>query len=542
MTESKFDILETTIDDIHRAYASGELTCRQLVQAYLDRIAAYDKQGPALNTIITLNSQAIEEAERLDARYKTSGLTAPLHGIPVIVKDQADVKGMPTTLGSVLFKNYFPDRDSFVVERLRKASAVILGKSALGEMAGGDTYGSLFGSTRNPYDLERTVGGSSGGSAAAVTANFCAVAIGQEGLASIRRPAAWNSIAGMRTSAGLVSRGGVYSGWPSLAGSLGPMTRTIADTAAVLDVIVGYDAEDPLTAHAVGHAPASFKSFLDKDGLTGARLGILREPMGIDSEPESDDFRKVDEVFDRAVGELQLRNHDRINNFRSRALERATRQARNRSGRGRAVVQKLFRSKQKSPVQVDRRGSGVTRIRQSVAQRAEPHEGFPGSGQALPGAARARRADDESTEGDGRSSARCDRAQGRGASADLDQRRAQAALRQLQGRAAPEHVSGFCPVGGRPRRLHPRQPSGGHRLSRAPLRRWQHDQVCLRLRAGDKASSAAELYVTREDFSAKVRRKIKNSFDHEDHEGVNKRAGADSRITRTTALRSAFSS
>jgi len=305
MTESKFDILETTIDDIHRAYASGELTCRQLVQAYLDRIAAYDKQGPALNTIITLNSQAIEEAERLDARYKTSGLTAPLHGIPVIVKDQADVKGMPTTLGSVLFKNYFPDRDSFVVERLRKAGAVILGKSALGEMAGGDTYGSLFGSTRNPYDLERTVGGSSGGSAAAVTANFCAVAIGQEGLASIRRPAAWNSIAGMRTSAGLVSRGGVYSGWPSLAGSLGPMTRTIADTAAVLDVIVGYDAEDPLTAHAVGHAPASFKSFLDKNGLKRTRLGILREPMGIDSEPESDDFRKVDEVFDRAVGELK---------------------------------------------------------------------------------------------------------------------------------------------------------------------------------------------------------------------------------------------
>jgi Asp-tRNA(Asn)/Glu-tRNA(Gln) amidotransferase A subunit family amidase len=305
MAESKFNILETTIEDIHRVYAAGELTCRQLVQTYLDRIAAYDKQGPALNTIITLNARAIEDAERLDAQYKASGLTGPLHGIPVIVKDQADVKGMPTTLGSVLFKDYFPDRDSFVVERLRKAGAVILGKSALGEMAGGDTHGSLFGSTRNPYDLQRTVGGSSGGSAAAVAANFCAVAIGQEGLASIRRPAAWNSIAGMRTSAGLVSRGGVYSGWPSLAGSLGPMTRTVADTAAVLDVIVGYDPEDPLSAYAVGQAPASFKSFLDKDGLKGARLGILREPMGIDSEPESDDFRKVDEIFSKAVDELK---------------------------------------------------------------------------------------------------------------------------------------------------------------------------------------------------------------------------------------------
>ena len=305
MAGEKFNILETTIEDIHRAYAAGELTCEQLVQRYLDRIAAYDKQGPALNSIITLNSQAIEDAERLDAQYKTAGSTGPLHGIPVIIKDQADVKGMPTTLGSVLFKDYFPERDCFVVERLRQAGAVILGKSALGEMAGGDTHGSLFGSTRNPYDLERTVGGSSGGSAAAVAANFCAVAVGQEGLASIRRPAAWNAITGMRTSAGLVSRGGVYSGWPSLAGSLGPMTRTIADTAAVLDVIVGYDADDPLTAYAVGHVPESFKKFLDKDGLKGARLGILREPMGIDSEPNSDDFRKVDEVFEKAVRELK---------------------------------------------------------------------------------------------------------------------------------------------------------------------------------------------------------------------------------------------
>jgi amidase len=305
MAESKFNILEATIEDIHRAYAAGELTCRQLVQAYLDRIAAYDKQGPGLNAIITLNSSAMDEAEQFDTRYKSSGLTGPLHGIPVIVKDQADVKGMPTTLGSVLFKDYFPDRDSFVVERLRKAGALILAKSALGEMAGGDTHGSLFGSTRNPYDLQRTVGGSSGGSAAAVAANFCAVAIGQEGLASIRRPAAWNSIAGMRTTAGLVSRGGVYSGWPSLAGSLGPMSRTVADSAAVLDVIVGYDPEDSLTAYGVGQAPPRFKTFLDKDGLKGARLGILREPMGIDSEPDSDDFGKVNEVFERAVTELR---------------------------------------------------------------------------------------------------------------------------------------------------------------------------------------------------------------------------------------------
>ena len=306
MAESKVpNILEATVEDVQLAYKAGQLTCRQLVQLYLDRIAAYDQRGPAINSIIAINSNASEEAERLDRKFTASGPVGPLHGIPVIVKDQADVKGLPTTLGSVLFKDYYPDRDSFVVEKLKNAGALILAKSTLGEMAGGDTHGSLFGSTRNPYDLDRTVGGSSGGSAAAVAANFCTVAIGQEGLASIRRPAAWNSVTGMRTTAGLVSRGGVYSGWPSLAGSLGPIARTIADTAAVLDVIVGYDPEDPLSAFGVGKLPENFRTFLDKDGLKGARLGILREPMGIDSEPDSEDFRKVSEVFDNAVQELR---------------------------------------------------------------------------------------------------------------------------------------------------------------------------------------------------------------------------------------------
>jgi amidase len=300
-----FNLLEATIDDIHNAYRSGQLACRQLVKMYLDRIDAYDKHGPKINAIITINPDALQEADRLDAAFKTSGPVGPLHGIPVVVKDQADVKGLPTTLGSILFKDYYPDRDSFVAEKVKKAGAVILGKSTLGELAGGDTHGSLFGSTLNPYDLRRTVGGSSGGSAAALSANFCTVAIGQEGLASIRRPAAWNSVAGMRASAGMVSRGGVYSGWPAVAGSLGPMARTVRDMAVLLDAMVGYDSDDPLTAWAVGKIPDAFTNFLTKDGLKGARLGILREPMGIDSEPDSDDFRKVSEVFDKAVEELR---------------------------------------------------------------------------------------------------------------------------------------------------------------------------------------------------------------------------------------------
>ena len=300
-----FRLLEATIEDIQRAYQAGQLTARQLVQMYLDRIHAYDQKGPALNAIITINPAALEEADRLDASLRSSGFVGPLHGIPVILKDQADAVGMPTTLGSVLLKDYYPDRDAFVVEKLKKAGAIIIAKATLGELGGGDTHGSLFGSTRNPYALDRTVGGSSGGPAASVSANFATVAVGQEGLASIRRPATWNSIVGMRPTAGLVSRGGVYSGWPEIAGSLGPMARTVKDLAELLDVMVGYDPEDPLTARGVGHIPQSYAKFLDKDGLQGARIGILREAMGLGSEPDSEDFKKVSEVFDRAVAELK---------------------------------------------------------------------------------------------------------------------------------------------------------------------------------------------------------------------------------------------
>jgi len=305
MAQPNFNIVEATIDDIHAAYRSGQLSCRQLVQMYLDRIAAFDQRGPNINALITVNSDALNEADRLDAAYKSSGPVGPLHGIPIIVKDQADVRGMPTTLGSLLFKDYFPDRDSFVAERLRHAGAILLGKATLGELGGGDTHGSLFGSTRNPYDTQRTVGGSSGGSAAAVAANFSTVAVGQEGLASIRRPSTWNCIAGMRPSAGLVSRGGVYGCWPEIFGSLGPMARTVKDLSILLDSMVGYDPEDPITARGVSHIPDTFTKFLRTDGLKGARLGVLRESIGLNAEPDSEDFKKISEVFDGAVRELE---------------------------------------------------------------------------------------------------------------------------------------------------------------------------------------------------------------------------------------------
>lgn len=305
VASTAFNVVEATVADIHAAYLSGELSARQLVEIYLDRIEAYDKKGPVINALISLNPHALAEADRLDSALRVAGLAGPLHGIPIVVKDQADIKEMPTTLGSVLFKDYRPDRDCFVGAKLRKAGAIFLGKATLGELGAGDTHGSLFGSTRNPYDLQRTVGGSSGGSAASVSANFAMLALGQEGFASIRRPSIWNGIAGMRPSIGLVSRTGVYGGWPAMNGSLGPMARTVADLAKLLDAMVGYDPDDPSTAHGVRHIPASYEARLDANSLKGVRLGILRESMGFNAEPDSDDFAKVTAVFDRAVADLR---------------------------------------------------------------------------------------------------------------------------------------------------------------------------------------------------------------------------------------------
>jgi Asp-tRNA(Asn)/Glu-tRNA(Gln) amidotransferase A subunit family amidase len=220
-----FQIMEATTEDIHAAFKSGRLTARKLVQGYLDRINAYDKAGPNINSVITINPNALEDADKLDAAYRTSGLTGPLHGIPVLVKGEIDTEGMPTTHGTQVFKDYRPTRDAFAVQKVRDAGAIILGKTTLSEFASGDTYGSMFGVTRNPYDLDRTVGGSSGGSAAALAANFSTLTIGEETGASLRRPGAWNAVAALRPTPGLVSRSGMWEGYPTVHAQMGPMAR-----------------------------------------------------------------------------------------------------------------------------------------------------------------------------------------------------------------------------------------------------------------------------------------------------------------------------
>lgn len=298
------DFSEITIARLHAGFADGSWTAVDVVRWYLDRIGRLDRDGPAINAVISLNDEIEAQAADLDRRFAEGGPIGPLHGVPVLVKDQIDVAEMPTTMGSILFRSNYPRRDAFVIAKLRAAGALMLGKTTLGEMGAGDTHGSLFGSTRNVYDVERTAGGSSGGSGAAVSANFCAVALGQEGFASIRRPSIWNGVVGMRPSGGLVSRGGVYDGWPSTWGSIGPMCRTVEDAARLLEVLVGYDPVDPMTAHGVGRLRGSFLDALRPDGLRGVRLGVLRTSIGVDAEPDAPDFARVEAVFESGLAAL----------------------------------------------------------------------------------------------------------------------------------------------------------------------------------------------------------------------------------------------
>lgn len=302
----RFDVLELTIDGAHAAFQARTLTARQLTQHYLDRIAAYDLKGPALKCIVTVNPQALADADALDTAFRQTGrFVGPLHGIPVLVKDEIDTAGLPTTQGTVVFKDYIPTRDAFAIAKLKAAGAIILAKTTLSEFAGGDTYSALTGNSRNPYALDRTVGGSSGGSGGALAANFGLLAVGEETSSSLKRPAAWGALAGMRPTPGLISRAGMWDGHPVPTAQMGPMTRTVADLARMMDHMVGYDPEDPITAFGVMHTPATYTTCLDRNALKGARIGVIRESIGSGSRPDSEDFGKVDALFQRALADLK---------------------------------------------------------------------------------------------------------------------------------------------------------------------------------------------------------------------------------------------
>ena len=300
------EVIELTVAEAHAGFLAGRFSARQLTQAYLDRIAAYDLQGPAIRCIVSVNPAALADADRLDAALARTGkLTGPLHGIPVLVKDEIDVAGMATTQGTVVFKDYVTPLDAFVISRLRAAGAIILAKTTLSEFAGGDTYSALTGNSRNPYALDRTVGGSSGGAGGALAANFGLLSLGEETSSSLKRPAAWGALAGMRATPGHISRTGMWDGHPVPTAQMGPMTRTVTDLAKLMDVMVGYDPEDPITAFGVQHTPRTYTAYLDAGALQGARIGVIREPLGSGSRPESEDFRKVDALFQKALADLR---------------------------------------------------------------------------------------------------------------------------------------------------------------------------------------------------------------------------------------------
>jgi Asp-tRNA(Asn)/Glu-tRNA(Gln) amidotransferase A subunit family amidase len=276
-----FAVEEASIASLHEAILSRRTTCVAIVEAYLARIAAYDHKGPALAAILALNPRAREMAAQLDAHFARTGeLIGPLHGVPVAVKDNYNTTDMPTSGGNVLFKDVIPPVESAVTKRLREAGAIILAKTNMHELAlSGITISSLGGQTKNPYDLTRTPGGSSGGTGAAIAANFAAIGLATDTVNSIRSPASANNLVGFRSTKGLVSRAGVIP-VSHTQDVVGAITRSVEDAAIMLDVMAGFDPDDPATARALGHIPHSFTDYLDADGLNGARIGVFTGFLG----------------------------------------------------------------------------------------------------------------------------------------------------------------------------------------------------------------------------------------------------------------------
>lgn len=283
MALAKFTLEEATITDVQKAFKSGELTAQQLVKMYQKRIEAYDQKGPKLNSIIYFNPKALEEAAALDAKFKKSGPVGPLHGIPVLLKDNVNTMDMPTTGGSRSLEGYVPPKDAFITKKLRDAGAIIIAKVNLHEFAvWGESVSSILGQTLNPYDLTRTPGGSSGGTGAGLAANFGILGIGTDTVNSIRSPASANSVVGIRPTIGLVSRNGIIP-YSLTQDTAGPLARTVADAAKMLNVLTGFDPLDPVTAWNVGHVQKDYFKFLKTDGMKGKRIGVLRSFFGMDA-------------------------------------------------------------------------------------------------------------------------------------------------------------------------------------------------------------------------------------------------------------------
>lgn len=318
---TSFELNEVSIDQLQKDYKEGKHTIKQVVQLYIDRINEIDANGPQLNSVIVVNPDAIQIAEELDNELASGNLRGPLHGIPVLLKDNIDTHDkMPTTAGSRALKDSYPLKDSPIARKLREAGAVILGKTNLSEWANfrGDLSSSgwsgVGGQTNNPYNLRRNPCGSSSGSGVAVSANLCMIAIGTETNGSIVCPSTANGIVGIKPTVGLLSRSGIVP-ISFTQDTPGPMARTVRDAAICLGALTGIDSADSKTLASEGHFYSDYIQFLKQDGLKGKRIGFYTASLGVDYKVDTllyhvvkylksqgAEVIEIDQIYERGVG------------------------------------------------------------------------------------------------------------------------------------------------------------------------------------------------------------------------------------------------
>ncbi len=288
---------ELTVSQIHEDYTLGDYSAVQLVNAYFNRIDSLDNKT---NAITYINKEALIIAKKLDKEFVKTGKLRPLHGIPLIVKDNYNTKGMPTTAGALALQNFTPNRNAFVVQQLVDAGAIIIAKSNMAEWAfsAKHTESSTAGTTRNPYHLEYVPAGSSGGTGAGIAANFGTIGLGTDTGNSIRGPSSHNALVGFRTTLGLVSRSGIIPLYMR-NDVAGPMCRTVEDATRVLEVIAGYDSNDELTMYNKGKVETDYQQFLKVNGLKNSRIGVLTQLS--DANPDTE----IKNLFEQSIVDLK---------------------------------------------------------------------------------------------------------------------------------------------------------------------------------------------------------------------------------------------
>jgi len=294
------NVIELTIRQYHQSLIKQEMTCEELVTIYIERITTLDKKTK-LNSMVVLNNKSLKQAQKLDEEYNDTGKLRPLHGVPAIIKDNFNTYDLQTAAGSLAMKGSIPPYDAYQIRKLREAGAIVLGKSNMAEWAFSpyQTVSSVAGITRNPYDLERVPAGSSGGTAAAIAANFGLIGLGTDTGNSIRGPSSHCSLVGFRSTMGLTSRYGIVPLY--LRNDIGgPICRTVEDSVRVLDIISGYDPEDPITKRSIGRIPKSYLNHLNQNGVKRRRIGVFRYYT---EQPTTDP--PIIALFNKAIEDLE---------------------------------------------------------------------------------------------------------------------------------------------------------------------------------------------------------------------------------------------